>query len=152
MRRIGWIAGGIAVVGLAGFGGWKAFYDGAGAPAPSAETIALGESVYRDNCASCHGAERQGDPNWRARKPDGKLPAPPLDGSGHTWHHPDAQLTAVIAHGVEAMASADYKSDMKGFADRLSDTEIAAVLAYLKSKWPAEYRTRQQEITAQAAQ
>lgn len=152
MRRLGWIVGGIAVLGLAGLGGWWAFYDGAAARAPSAETIALGQAVYRDNCAGCHGADRQGQPNWRARKPDGKLPAPPLDGTGHTWHHPDAQLTAVIARGVEAMAPAGYESDMKGFADRLSDAEIAAVLAYLKSHWPAEYRTRQQEITAQAAQ
>jgi mono/diheme cytochrome c family protein len=110
-----------------------------------------GERIYAANCASCHGAEGQGEPKWRQRKANGRLPAPPLNGSGHTWHHPDPQLVAIVTHGVAALAPDGYESDMAGFGERLSEREIKAVLAFVKTWWPEEARARQRQITDQAA-
>ena len=107
-----------------------------------------GAALYAEHCAACHGANLEGQPNWRTRKSDGRLPAPPHDETGHTWHHPDALLFAITKHGTEAMSTSDYKSDMPGFGDILSDTEIQAVLDYIKSRWPEEIQRRQATITA----
>jgi mono/diheme cytochrome c family protein len=64
------------------------------------------------------------------------MPAPPHDESGHTWHHPDELLFGITKHGfVPPYAPRDYESDMPGFGDKLSDSEIWAALAYLKSHW-----------------
>ena len=77
-----------------------------------------------------------GQPNWQRRLPNGRLPAPPHDESGHTWHHPDAVLFAITKHGmVPPYAPAGYQSDMPGFGSVLSDGEIRAVLAYIASHW-----------------
>ena len=50
-----------------------------------------GQTLYVEECASCHGANLEGQPNWRTPDANGVLPAPPHDASGHTWHH-DNQL------------------------------------------------------------
>jgi mono/diheme cytochrome c family protein len=98
--------------------------------------VALGQKVYLQHCASCHGARLEGQPNWREHLPNGRLPAPPHDESGHTWHHPDFVLVAITKNGVvPPYAPPGYESDMPAFAAKLSDEEIWAVLAYLKSHW-----------------
>ncbi len=117
-----------------------------------ARLVALGEGIYAAECASCHGADLEGQPDWRQRRADGRLPAPPHDASGHTWHHPDAFLFTVTKEGIEAVAPAGYKSDMPGFGERLSDEEIRASLAYIKSRWPQQVRARQVEIDRRARQ
>ena len=33
--------------------------------------IELGESVYAQNCASCHGADLEGQANWKQRESNG---------------------------------------------------------------------------------
>jgi len=123
-----------------------------GPPAPDpgdAALVALGRDVYAAHCASCHGAALEGQPNWRERKPDGMLPAPPHDPSGHTWHHADAQLLAMVRDGLAPFAPPGYRSEMPAFADVLSAREIAAVVAFIKSTWPADVRERQARISAQ---
>ncbi|MFA7430654.1 MAG: cytochrome c [Rhodospirillaceae bacterium] len=116
------------------------------------ETVALGQQVYGEHCASCHGATLEGEtPEWRTRKDNGSLPAPPHDETGHTWHHPDQQLFAITKRGIAPFAPEGYVSDMPAFGDVLSDREIWAVLAYIKSTWPPETLRIQQERTAQAA-
>ena len=101
-----------------------------------AEHVAFGEKLYAQHCAVCHGAKLEGQPDWRRRLPNGKLPAPPHDESGHTWHHPDEVLFAITKHGmVWPNAPKDYKSDMPAFDGTLSDQEIWAVLAFIKSHW-----------------
>jgi mono/diheme cytochrome c family protein len=101
-----------------------------------AAKVALGEKVYAQHCASCHGAKLEGQPNWRERLPNGRLPAPPHDESGHTWHHPDFVLFAITKDGlVPPYAPPNYESDMPAFVGKLSDDEIWAVLAYIKSHW-----------------
>jgi mono/diheme cytochrome c family protein len=127
------------------------YYDRAKEPA-RAGTVSLadGAALYAAQCASCHGANLKGQANWRQRGPDGLLPAPPHDASGHTWHHPDQQLFAITKYGTEALIGGDYKSSMRGFADDLSDDQIWAVLRYIQSQWPVEIRRQQQDITARA--
>lgn len=107
------------------------------------QQVALGEVVYEQSCASCHGAMLEGERNWRTRRADGSLPAPPHDETGHTWHHPDQLLFDITKRGGRAY---DPKSNMPGFADTLSDEEIWAVLAYIKSTWPPQVLARQMQI------
>ncbi len=102
----------------------------------------LGRSIYAKNCAACHGANLEGQADWRIRKPAGRLPAPPHDENGHTWHHSDQQLFEITKSGLSALVPG-YETDMPSFADTLSDEEIWAVLAYIKSTWPPEVQLRQ---------
>lgn len=113
----------------------------------SAEILAQGRKVYADQCASCHGAELEGQPDWKMLLPSGRLPAPPHDASGHTWHHPDDVLFRIAKEGTAAIVGGGYESDMPGFGDVLSDAEIRAVLAYIKSTWPERERRYQERVS-----
>jgi mono/diheme cytochrome c family protein len=105
------------------------------------EDLVLGEKVYRQHCAACHGANLEGQSDWRKKLPNGRFRAPPHDDSGHTWHHPDEVLFGITKHGVvPPYAPAGYESDMPGFAGKLSDAEIRAVLAFIRSRWSDEVR------------
>jgi len=107
-------------------------------PANEAQ-VALGAKVYAAQCAACHGGRLEGQPDWRRRKPNGRLPAPPHDASGHTWHHREELLFKITKYGlVPPYAPDGYQSDMPAFAGRLSDEEIYAALAYIMSRWPKE--------------
>lgn len=94
------------------------------ADAENAETIALGRTIYETQCAACHGAQLEGQPDWQMPLPSGRLPAPPHDATGHTWHHPDDILFRIVKEGTAAIVGGGYESDMPGFADVLSDAEI----------------------------
>jgi len=111
--------------------------------------VALGSSVYAARCAQCHGANLEGQPDWQQRLANGRLPAPPHDASGHTWHHPDEILFGITKNGMTPYAPAGYQSDMPAFAGVLTDDEIAAALAYIKSRWPADVRARQARTSEQ---
>jgi len=117
-------------------------------PYQDAQAVAAGSTLYQQHCSSCHGANLEGEPNWRVRDADGYLPAPPHDPSGHTWHHPDEQLFLITKHGTEAMVGNGYKSRMPGFEESLSDGEILSVLAYIKSTWPSGIVARHNQINA----
>lgn len=118
--------------------------------AGDAALVTEGREIYARTCAACHGAELQGQPNWRSRGADGLLPAPPHDETGHTWHHSDGQLFALTRDGVAAMAPPGYRTSMPAYKETLSDRQIIAVLAYIKSTWPEHIRRRQAEITRRA--
>jgi mono/diheme cytochrome c family protein len=111
--------------------------------------VALGASVYVARCAQCHGANLEGQPNWQQAQANGRLPAPPHDAGGHTWHHPDEILFGITKNGMTPYAPAGYESDMPAFAGTLTDEEIAAVIAFIQSRWPADIRAREARITAQ---
>jgi mono/diheme cytochrome c family protein len=114
---------------------------------PDPYVLMEGEAIYRAECASCHGAQREGQPDWRTRRPDGRLPAPPHDASGHTWHHPQEQLFAIVKFGMQPPnAPPGYVSDMPGYAGKLTDRQIGNVLAWIESQWPAEIRQRRAEM------
>jgi mono/diheme cytochrome c family protein len=114
-----------------------------------AQQVARGKPVYDRHCASCHGARLEGQPNWQEKLPTGRMPAPPHDASGHTWHHPDSMLFGMTKLGLipGKYAPPKYESDMPAFGGALSDDEIWAVLAYIKSSWPREIRKAQYEMT-----
>ncbi len=117
-----------------------------GEPTTLAE-IATGREVYVESCASCHGAGLEGQPDWQRRLENGRMPAPPHDESGHTWHHSDRNLFIITRGGVGAVVPG-YESDMPAFEEVLTDEEIAAVLAYIKSTWPKLQREFQAEVSA----
>jgi len=125
---------------------------GCGEPRPDPAQIALGQKVYAQHCASCHGMQLEGQPNWRSRMANGRLPAPPHDESGHTWHHPDEVLFGITKRGlVPPYAPRGYESDMPAFAGKLPDGEIRAVLAYIASHWTSgEVLAARAEMTRQA--
>lgn len=116
-----------------------------------ASVLASGKAVYDRHCASCHGANLEGQPNWRTRDAAGRLPAPPHDATGHTWHHPDEVLFNITKYGVAKAANLkDYQSAMPPYEGVLSDAEIVAVLSWIKSKWPAGIRDKQEQVNAAA--
>ena len=140
---IGLVVGGVI---LAVFAGWR--YAGTASTAvASADIIAHGPQIYADQCAACHGADLEGQPDWRTPLASGRLPAPPHDESGHTWHHSDEVLFRIVKEGTAAIVGGGYESDMPGFADVLNDAEIRAVLDYIKSTWPERERTYQLEVS-----
>ena len=116
------------------------------------QRIAAGRAVYDAHCASCHGTRLEGQPNWTTRHANGRLPAPPHDDSGHTWHHSSDVLFAITKHGLKPpYAPPDYASDMPAFANTLGDDEIWAVLAFIRSRWSDRIRAGHDELERQAA-
>lgn len=106
-----------------------------------------GAALYQENCASCHGANLEGQPDWRSRDTAGRLPAPPHDATGHTWHHADDILFRITRDGTAAVVGRGYESNMPGFGDALEDAQIHAILEYIKSTWPDRERAYQKEIS-----
>ncbi|HRQ41591.1 MAG TPA: c-type cytochrome [Chloroflexota bacterium] len=120
------------------------------APTLSPDAIALGQQVYVEYCAACHGAELEGEPEWKSPNEDGSFRAPPHDASGHTWHHSDSVLIeAIRLGGARLPANIGGSSNMPAYDDILTEAEMLAVLAYIKRSWPAELREAQWEQTAQ---
>lgn len=112
--------------------------------------VANGESLYEEYCASCHGTNLEGQPEWQSPGPDGRLPAPPHDETGHTWHHPDSLLFDYTKLGGQQALSkigVELDSGMPGFGDQLSDDDINDILAFIKSTWPERIREIQAERT-----
>jgi len=132
MKRAMGLALGLGLASVAPAGAEQAGF----LPYTNPGVIAEGQVIYEENCAACHGAQLEGEPNWRERDAEGYLPAPPHDPSGHTWHHPDAQLFMITKFGTEAMVGNGYQSRMGAYEDVLSDEEIVKVLAFIKSTWP----------------
>lgn len=117
---------------------------GTSADPRSAALVARGKQVYAQNCASCHGVNLEGQPNWQQPLATGGHPAPPHDVTGHTWHHDDESLFTTVKYGGQATAPAGYISNMPAFSS-LPDDDIWAVLAYIKSMWPPEIQAAQQQ-------
>ena len=115
--------------------------------------LVQGKRVYDAHCAACHGARLEGQPNWRERDASGRLPAPPHDASGHTWHHPDEVLFRITKFGVAKAANLkDYDSAMPAYEKVLSDAEIVAVLSFIKATWPPGIRQKHDEVNKPAAE
>ena len=106
--------------------------------------IVAGQSLYAENCASCHGANLEGQPNWQSPNANGVLPAPPHDEAGHTWHHDDALLFEYTKLGgavaLEIRGVAGFNSGMPAFGETLTDDEIWDILAYIRSTWSERER------------
>ena len=108
--------------------------------------ISEGEPLYADNCASCHGVNGEGHRGWQIRNPDGSYNPPPQDATGHTWHHPDDRLIALIRD-----PSPFPQSRMPPFGDTLTEHQIRAVLEYIKTWWGPRERALQWQISQQVS-
>ena len=107
----------------------------------SGENIALGESVFNKNCISCHGSQGVGIKNWKVKDENGNYPAPPLNGTAHTWHHSPAQLLYTINNGGVEMGG-----QMPAFSERLNEQEKLALIEYMYSLWPSEIQKKYDEM------
>jgi mono/diheme cytochrome c family protein len=110
------------------------------------DIVELGKSVYVQNCASCHGVKLEGQKDWMSRLPDGLMPAPPHDETGHTWHHSDKYLFMITKYGIEDIIGQNYANNMPAYENILSDKEIISVLSYIKSTWPNKVKKIHDQI------
>ncbi len=97
------------------------------------DRIEHGAEIYAAQCATCHGAVN-GEPRI--------APAPPHGPDGHTWHHPDRLLYEWT------LDRPPMATTMPPFRGVLSDDEVVAALAYIKSQWPDAIRERQAQASA----
>ena len=112
--------------------------EGKGGETASVPASPNGQAIFAANCAVCHGVDGQGQPDWHIPLANGVLPAPPLNGDGHTWHHPDGLLYRIVTNGgaiLEDPRVPSFKSGMPAFGGQLSRKEIIAALEYVKTLW-----------------
>ena len=110
------------------------------------DLVDLGKLVYKNNCASCHGVNLEGQERWREPDAAGYMPAPPHDETGHTWHHPDKYLFLMTKYGLEEIIGQEYPNNMPAYKDILSDEEILASLSFIKSTWSREIKLQHDKI------
>ena len=132
----------------------------ANTPSPTERPISTtpvarsGQEVFSSICSVCHGLKGQGQPDWHIPKEDGTLPAPPLNGDGHTWHHGDGFLYRVVRDGgkfqEDPVLLPNFKSAMPAFGAQLSHEEIVAVIAYIKEWWGGKTSRGLNIVEAQA--
>lgn len=101
----------------------------ASSPSPSTEDVVAsgGEAIYERQCATCHGIDGQGMAGT----------FPPLDRAAWVTGDED-RLVRVLLHGLQGpvdIGGTRYNGVMMAFGGRLNDTEIAAVLTYIRSSW-----------------
>jgi mono/diheme cytochrome c family protein len=80
---------------------------------------------------------------------------PPHNANGHTWHHSDRQLTQMVLEGSGEMGemmrrmmgvSADTPR-MPAWQGTLTEEDVGAILAYIKSWWTEEQRDWQARVS-----
>lgn len=142
----------VAVIGVVSYVAFESepLQSPAGNASSQSDVIALGRAIYASQCAACHGANLEGQPNWRQRKANGRMPAPPHDETGHTWHHNDATLFNLTKYGLSALVGQKVETDMPAYEGVLNDEQIRAALAYIKSRWPEEIQQRHSEMSRRA--
>ena len=92
-----------------------------------------GLKLYQQTCAACHGRQGEGATDWQKRDSEGKFLPPPLNGTGHTWHHPMAMLVDIINNGTQRLGG-----NMPPWKGKLTDAEIQDIVFWLQSQWPRE--------------
>ena len=107
--------------------------------------VESGRAVYEQHCASCHGANAEGAPNWQERDVHGELPAPPHNAEGHAWRHSDADLYQMVIKGWRDPFNKTTRLTMPAFGSVLSPDQIRAVITYLKTLWTPEQTEFQSE-------
>lgn len=120
-----------------------------------AADLTRGAALYDAHCATCHGAQLEGQPDWRSPGPDGRLPAPPHDETGHTWHHGDRLLFDYVRLGgagaLAARGVSGFDRAMPAFGHLLAASEIRDIMAFVKSTWPEPIRAYQAQATENEA-
>ena len=108
--------------------------------------VARGKIIYENNCVSCHQVNLIGAENWKGLDEDGHRKAPPLNGTGHTWHHDDATLHNIIKYGLAKIVK-NYDGKMIGFGHKINNKQVDSVLSYIKSHWEDKIYERQISIS-----
>lgn len=99
----------------------------------SSVQVAEGGRIYAQHCSECHGKEAEGAKGWKQLEPDGSYRSPPLNGTGHAWHHPMSWLFDIIKKG-----SSPGQGKMPALKDKLTDEEIRSTIAWFQSHWRDE--------------
>ena len=113
------------------------------ADADNAVTVLAGSRIYAESCSSCHGRRLQGQALWQLQDQYAGRRAPAHDATGHTWQHSDEDIFHMTKFGRFAAAPPNAVSYMPAFEHDLSDREILAAIAYIKSRWPIGLRASQ---------
>ncbi len=104
-------------------------------PALQAHALSVGQSVFGDNCATCHGAGGGGNRGYPNLRDDVWLWGGSLEEIEHTLRvgvrsaHPDTRTSQMPAFGRENMLTAGQVSDLTEYVVRLSgrNADAAAV-------------------------
>lgn len=86
-----------------------------------------GAHTYATRCASCHGADGKGQPEWM----------PPLAGATSALAKESASAINITLNGSQRIVAAGVPDAyrMPAFREQLSDAEIAEVLTYVRGTW-----------------
>jgi len=99
------------------------------APAPAAAAVpagARGAALYRDHCADCHGERGEGKAAWPALAGNRAL----------SLSRPENLITLILEGGFGPdIPGRPRPHGMPPFAHRLDDTEVAALVSYLRGSW-----------------
>ena len=95
----------------------------------------LGKGLYQANCAFCHGDKLQGQLHWDKTYIEGKRPAPPLNASGNIALLSNRELFEITKYGGQPFAPPGYINEMPAFEILLKDSEIWAILAFLRAEF-----------------
>ncbi|MBA1295626.1 c-type cytochrome [Pseudomonas lurida] len=97
------------------------------AVAANARTDAPGAHTYATRCASCHGADGKGQPDWM----------PPLAGATSALATETASAINITLNGAQRVVAAGVPDAyrMPALREQLSDQDIAEVLTYVRSTW-----------------
>ena len=109
------------------------------------DQVAFGSRVYSRICANCHGTELDGQLGWEKPLRDGTRLAPSHSVDGYTWRYTDENLFEVVKFGGETLKPDGGSSRMPGFSEKLTDGEIWAVIAFIKSTWPTNIQEKQRD-------
>jgi mono/diheme cytochrome c family protein len=90
------------------------------------ESIAAGQKVYAQNCASCHGETGKGDGRMGA-----ELKPPPSNVADADWKHgaTDGEIFTVVRDGIRT-------TPMKSFKSKLTTDQMWQVVNYRRSLGP----------------
>ncbi len=104
------------------------------------DAVAAGQSIYKDRCEKCHGGSGRG----------GFFSGPPVAGSAVVQGEDPASLINIILRGPTTPQGISYGAweTMSGYADVLSDSQIAAVSNFMRGSWG----NRAAPVTAQDVQ
>ena len=105
-----------------------------------------GFTLYKTNCAQCHGRNLQGQPLWHLQDGFEHQRAPAHDDTGHTWQHPDEDLFQMIRTGRFLNDLGKGASYMPAFGERLHDEEILEIISFIKSRWSLAMKVSQASL------
>ncbi|MDQ6929857.1 MAG: cytochrome c [Candidatus Eremiobacteraeota bacterium] len=100
---------------------------GASAQPAASARMASGMTVYKANCATCHGAQGAGQTGA----------FPPLDGNGVVTGDPKVVIRIVKLGltGPVRMKGVMYNGQMPAWNGTLTNDQIASVLTYIRGSW-----------------